>query len=79
MLCFCLILQVTVAEGKRRRRSQFRPAAFPADAPPVAVARCSTRRHCSSTVAAIPEVFLCNSRSFWDCFVNFGLFNVIFI
>jgi hypothetical protein len=48
-------------------------------APPVAVARCSTRRHCSSTVAAIPEVFLCNSRSFWDCFVNFGLFNVIFI
>jgi len=69
---------VGVAEEKRRR-SQFRPAVFPADAPPVTVARCSTRRHCSSTVAAIPEVFLCNSWSFGGLFCKFKLFNVIFI
>jgi hypothetical protein len=38
-----------------------------------------TRRHCSSTVAAIPEVFLCNSWSFGGLFCKFKLFNVIFI
>jgi hypothetical protein len=43
------------------------------------VARCSTRRHCSSTVAAIPEGLLCNSWSFGGLFCKFGLFNNLFI
>jgi len=41
--------------------------------PPVVVARGGTRRHCSSTVQAVPEAFLCNSWSFRVYFVNFKL------
>ena len=48
-------------------------------APPVTVARWNTRRHCSSTVAAIPEVVPLQFLEFRDCFVNFGLCNVIFV
>jgi len=42
---------------EKEKAGQIRP--FPASAghaPPVTVARWNTRRHCSSTVAAIPEV-----------------------
>jgi hypothetical protein len=57
--CVFCVLQVVVfltdgMEGKRRRK-QGRSAHFRALS--VTVARCSTRRHCSSTVAAIPEAF----------------------
>jgi len=45
-----------VAE-EERRRSQFRPAAFPADAPPVTVARGKTRRHCCCNSRSVPLQF----------------------
>jgi len=68
-----------VSPALQKRRGEEDDLDLPACWSSPAAARGKMRCHCSSTVAVIPEVFLCNSWSFGGLFCKFELFNVIFI
>ena len=68
-------------QGRAEKEKAGQICPFPASAAAREVTRRQfpTRRHCSSTVAVIPEVVPLQFLEFRDCFINFGLCNVIFV
>jgi len=69
------LLQVSAGEERKEGGSRFRPTCFSGSvhAPPMALARGKTCRHCSSTVAAIPEVVPLQFPEFWGLFCKFWI------